>query len=155
MSPKQVVDAHAHLGGCCVFGVTTTEEDLIRRIDENEIDITIVQPFPGNEEPKKAHDEIATLCAKYPGRFVGLASLSPHGDHEFYRREVERCVNELHFVGLKLHTFGHAVNPLSEDGDLVFRTGYELGIPVMVHTGLCVPFALPALCIPAARTYRA
>ena len=154
MSPKQVVvDAHAHLGGCCVFGVTTTEEDLIRRIDENEIDITIVQPFPGNEEPKKAHDEIATLCAKYPGRFVGLASLSPHGDHEFYRREVERCVNELHFVGLKLHTFGHAVNPLSEDGDLVFRTGYELGIPVMVHTGPGVPFALPALCIPAARTY--
>jgi uncharacterized protein len=154
MSPKQVVvDAHAHLGGCCVFGVTTTEEDLIRRIDENEIDITIVQPFPGNKEPRKAHDEIAALCAKHPGRFVGLASLSPHGDHELYRREVERCVNDLHFVGLKLHTIGHAVNPLSEDGNLVFRTGYELGIPVMVHTGPGVPFALPALCIPAARTY--
>jgi predicted TIM-barrel fold metal-dependent hydrolase len=150
---RVVVDAHAHLGGCCVFGVTTTEDDLVRRIEENEIDLTIVQPYPGNKEPGKCHDQIAELCAKYPGRFVGLASLSPHGDQEFYRREVERCVRDLHFVGLKLHTIGHGVNPMSEDGDLVFRTGYELGIPVMVHTGPGIPFALPALCIPAARSY--
>ncbi len=26
----KTVDAHAHLGGCCVFGITTTEEELIR-----------------------------------------------------------------------------------------------------------------------------
>jgi predicted TIM-barrel fold metal-dependent hydrolase len=45
------------------------------------------------------------------------------------------------------------VNPLSADGDFVFATGHDLGIPVMVHTGPGVPFALPALCIPAARKY--
>jgi predicted TIM-barrel fold metal-dependent hydrolase len=148
-----VVDAHAHLGGCCVFGITTTEDELVRRIDENEVDITIVQPYPGNKEPRKAHDQIAELCSKYPRRFRGMASLSPHGDQDFYRREVERCVRELHFVGLKLHTIGHGVNPMSEDGDLVFKTGHEFGIPVMVHTGPGIPFALPALCIPAARKY--
>ena len=149
----KVVDAHAHLGGCCVFGITTTEEELVRRIEESEIDVTIVQPYPGNKEPVRAHDQIAELCAKYPGRFLGLASLSPHGDHKAYRREVERCVKELNFVGLKLHTIGHGVNPLSEDGDFVFSTGHDLGIPVMVHTGPGVPFALPALCIPAAQKY--
>jgi uncharacterized protein len=149
----KVVDAHAHLGGCCVFGITTTEEELVRRIEESAIDVTIVQPFPGSQEPVRAHDQIAELCAKYPGRFLGLASLSPHGDHKAYRREVERCVKELNFVGLKLHTIGHGVNPLSEDGDFVFSTGHDLGIPVMVHTGPGVPFALPALCIPAAHKY--
>ncbi|MGA8100630.1 MAG: amidohydrolase family protein, partial [Candidatus Acidiferrales bacterium] len=113
----RVVDAHAHLGGCCVFGITTTEEDLMRRIEESEIDVTIVQPYPGNKQPIKAHDQIAELCAKYPGRFLGLASLSPHGDHDSYTREVERCVRDLKFVGLKLHTIGHGVSPLSEDGD--------------------------------------
>jgi uncharacterized protein len=54
---------------------------------------------------------------------------------------------------LKLHTIGHGVNPLSQDGDFVFSTGHDLGIPVMVHTGPGVPFALPALCIPAAQKY--
>ena len=34
-----------------------------------------------------------------------------------------------------------------------FATGHELEIPVMVHTGPGVPFALPSLCIPAARKY--
>jgi predicted TIM-barrel fold metal-dependent hydrolase len=48
---------------------------------------------------------------------------------------VERCVKELKFVGVKLHTIGHGVNPLTEDGDLVFATAFELGIPAMVHTG--------------------
>jgi predicted TIM-barrel fold metal-dependent hydrolase len=93
------------------------------------------------------------MCQRNPGRFYGLASLSPHGDHDAYRREVERCVKDLHFVGVKLHTIGHGVNPLSADGDFVFATGHDLGIPVMVHTGPGVPFALPALCIPAARKY--
>jgi len=149
----KVVDAHAHLGKCCVFDLSTTEEDLIHRMDESGVDATIVQPYPGAKEAAKEHDRIADMCQRRPGRFYGLASLSPHGDHDAYRREVERCVNELHFVGLKLHTIGHGVNPLSEDGDFVFATGHDLGIPVMVHTGPGVPFALPALCIPAARKY--
>jgi uncharacterized protein len=149
----KVVDAHAHFGECCVCGLTSTEEALLRRMDESGIDATIVQPYPGAKDAAKQHDRIARLCDKHPGRFFGLASLSPHGDRDAYRREVERCVKDLKFVGLKLHTIGHGVNPLTEDGDFVFATGYELGIPVMVHTGPGVPFALPSLCIPAARKY--
>jgi uncharacterized protein len=149
----KVIDAHAHLGECCVFGLLSTEEELIRRMDECGVDATIVQPYPGAKEAAKVHDKIAEMCAKHSGRFFGLASVSPHGDHDAYRLEVERCIKELHFVGVKLHTIGHAVNPLSEDGDLVFATAHDLGIPVMVHTGPGVPFALPALCIPAAQKY--
>ena len=149
----KMVDTHAHLGKCCVFDLATTEQDLLRRMDESGVDATIVQPYPGAEDAARQHDLIADMCQRNPGRFYGLASLSPHGDHDAYRREVERCVKDLHFVGLKLHTIGHGVNPLSADGDFVFATGHDLGIPVMVHTGPGVPFALPALCIPAARKY--
>ncbi|HTV55688.1 MAG TPA: amidohydrolase family protein [Terriglobia bacterium] len=149
----RVVDAHAHLGECCVFGLVSTEEELVRRMDESEIDATILQPYPGAKDAAKTHDQIAELCVKYPGRFFGLASISPHGSHDAYRREVERCVQELNFVGVKLHTIGHGVNPLSEDGDLVFATAHDLGIPAMVHTGPGIPFALPSLCIPAAQKY--
>ncbi|HEX4230269.1 MAG TPA: amidohydrolase family protein [Bryobacteraceae bacterium] len=150
---SKIVDTHAHLGECCVFGLYSTEEELIRRMDECGVDITIVQPYPGAKEAAKTHDSIAELCAKYPGRFFGLASATPHGDHDAYRREIERCVRDLNFVGVKLHTIGHGVNPLSEDGDFVFSTAHDLGIPAMVHTGAGVPFALPSLCIPAAQKY--
>lgn len=150
---SKVIDTHAHLGECCVFGLYSTEEDMLRRMDENGVDATIVQPYPGAKDYLKRHDEIADLCARHPGRFFGLASLTPHQDHDHYKREVERCVNDLKFVGVKLHTIGHGVNPLSEDGDLVFATAYELGIPAMVHTGAGIPFSLPALCMPAAKKY--
>lgn len=150
---NKVIDTHAHLGECCVFGLVSTEEDMMRRMDECKVDATIVQPYPGAKRAAEVHDRIAALCAKHPGRFFGLASLTPHGNRDAYRREVERCAKDLHFVGLKLHTIGHGVNPLSEDGDLVFKTAHELGIPAMVHTGPGIPFALPALCIPAAQKY--
>lgn len=149
----KVIDAHAHLGECCVFGLYSTEEEMLRRMDENGVDATIVQPYPGAKNYVRRHDEIAELCAKHPGRFFGLASLTPHQDHDKYQREVERCVKELKFVGVKLHTIGHGVNPLTEDGDLVFATAFRLGIPAMVHTGAGIPFSLPALCMPAARKY--
>lgn len=150
---SRIIDAHAHLGKCCVFDLVNTEQELLRRMDECEIDATIVQPYPGAPDAEETHDRIAEMCAKHPGRFFGLASVSPHGNHDAYRREVERCIRDLNFVGVKLHTIGHAVNPLSEDGDFVFSTAHDLGIPAMVHTGPGVPFALPSLCIPAAQKY--
>src|SRR5690348_9008800 len=68
-------DPHAHLGECCVFGLMCTEEDMMRRMEENGVDATIVQPYPGAKDFLKRHDEIAALCEKHPGRFFGLASL--------------------------------------------------------------------------------
>ena len=44
--PK-VIDTHAHLGECCVFGLYSTEEEMIRRMDGCGVDATIVQPYPG------------------------------------------------------------------------------------------------------------
>jgi predicted TIM-barrel fold metal-dependent hydrolase len=149
----KVIDTHAHLGECCVFGLYATEEDIVRRMNENGVDATIIQPYPGAKDYYRRHNEIAELCAKYPGRFFGLASLSPHSGRDKYQREIERCIKELKFVALKLHTIGHGVNPLTEDGQLAFETAYEFGIPAMVHTGAGIPFSLPALCIPAARKF--
>ena len=60
---------------------------------------------------------------------------------------------EIKIISVKLHTIGHGVNPLTDDGDLVFATAQALGIPCMVHTGAGIPFSLPALCIPAANKY--
>ena len=148
-----IVDAHMHLGSCRVFDLDVTEDALLANLDRNGVDAAIVQPFPGAPDPRAVHDRIANLAAKHPGRVYGLASLSPHRDQDEYHREVERCVRDLGFVAVKLHTIGHAVNPLHRDGQLVFETASALDIPIMVHTGPGVPFALPSLVLPMARKY--
>jgi predicted TIM-barrel fold metal-dependent hydrolase len=142
-----------HLGECRVFGINISEEELLRGLDQNGIEKVIVQPFPGCEDFRATHDRIANFATKHPGRVYGLCSLSPHRNREEYYAEVERCVKQLDFVGVKLHTIGHAVLPLTEDGMRVFEVGSELKIPVMVHTGMGLPFAQPSLCLPAARKF--
>ena len=53
---------------------------MLRRMDESGVAVTIVQ----------RHDEIANLCARYPGRFFGLASVSPHIGEGKYEPEIEK-----------------------------------------------------------------
>lgn len=149
----RIVDAHSHLGACRIFDLKVEAEELVGVMEAAGITAAIVQPFPGAPDPAKVHDEIAELAIQHPGRIFGLVSFNPHRDPEEYFREAERCVKELGFVGLKLHTIGHAVNPLSRDGGTVFQAARELEVPVMVHSGPGAPFALPAHLLPRAREF--
>ena len=148
-----IVDAHFHLGTCRVFDADVDEDRLLATQDAHGIGVSIVQPYPGAPDAAAAHDRIAALARSTAGRVVGLASLSPHVDADAYFAEVSRCVRELGFVGVKLHTIGHAVNPRGRDAEKVFETARQLDIPVMVHTGPGVPFADPAQVVPRLRQF--
>ncbi|MBI3076700.1 MAG: amidohydrolase family protein [Deltaproteobacteria bacterium] len=148
-----LIDAHMHLGECRVFDLNITEQALMECLDRNGVDAAIVQPFPGAPDAARVHDRIAALAARHPKRIFGLASVNPHQAPDTYEREVRRCVEELGFVGVKLHTLGHAVSPLAADAQKVFEAARALHIPVMIHTGIGVPFAAPALAILRAREY--
>lgn len=147
-----IIDSHFHLGSCRVFDADFGEADVNTAMEENGVDRMILQPYPGAPDPVAVHDRIAAM-ARTSERIFGLASLSPHMDHAAYHAEVSRCVKELGFVGVKLHTLGHAVNPRSRDGEVVFSTAKELGVCVMVHTGAGVPFADPAQVASRARQF--
>jgi predicted TIM-barrel fold metal-dependent hydrolase len=148
----EIIDAHAHLGKCNIFDLDVTFENLLNAMDANEVKTSLVQPFPGCEDPRKVHDRIAELSTQYPGRFYGIASINPHLGSECLK-EIRRCVQELGFLGVKLHTIGHAVMPNSSDAVKLAELAAELGVPMLVHTGTGIPFALPSLCIPAARKF--
>src|SRR5690554_5304335 len=67
-----------------------------------------VQAIPGVaravEIARKANDALAEECAKRPDRFRAFAAL-PLQDPEAASRELERCVNELGFVGALVNGF--------------------------------------------------
>jgi len=150
-----IIDAHTHLGCDYVFEEDFSLEDLLTNIDKNRVDVSIVQP--GTVLDLKTvieqHNAIADLSKKMPGRVFGMANPNPHLPRNEYSKEMERCVNELGFVGVKLHPFAHAVNPNKSTGRKVFEIALDLGITVMVHTGSGIPWSLPSALIPIARDF--
>jgi predicted TIM-barrel fold metal-dependent hydrolase len=140
-----IVDVHQHLGIDDIYDRVITEDELIREADAAGVDTMIVQPACTQfiEKARGMHDRIAELARAVPGRVYGMACVNPHYGRDIYFEEIKRCVKELNFVGIKLHTLVHACLPNSKDGRLVFETAAELNVPVMVHTGKGLPFSKP------------
>lgn len=152
-----ILDAHAHLGHDAVFDDDATEEELLYWHRRCGVSGAVIQPFverPYLEDTAAAHNRVAGLCAQFPGRFFGMASINPHLRPQDYDREAARCVRELGFVGIKLTPVAHAAHPSSRDGRHVFEVAAALGVPVMVHTGAGIPFADPAAVEGAAADFR-
>lgn len=150
-----IIDVHTHVGYDYVFEEDFSIKELLTNMEKNKIDVSIVQP--GTVLDLKTvimhHNVIADLSKRMPGRIFGMANPNPHLSRNDYRKEMERCVNDLGFVGVKLHPFAHAVNPNQSNGRKVFQVASDLGIPVMVHTGSGIPWALPSALIPIAKDF--
>lgn len=149
-----IIDAHCHLGRSLVSGVEIDEGTLLRTMDEHGIGAAMVMPQPGQGlEVAPVHDRIAHLAAAEPGRIFGMVNLSPRLDEDSYRAEVERCVRGLGFRAIKLDPSVSALPINHPRCEIVFATARDLGVPVIIHTGMGVPNALPALAIPPALRY--
>lgn len=144
-----VFDAHTHLGKSLVSGKVISEDGLLAVCEQHGVDGALVFPFPIVADYRQAHDLVADFCARHPG-FVGGACLNPLVGEETYVAEVERCMRDLGFVANKFHPMCYSMSPLYEAAKIAFTTASSLGVPVVVHTGRGVPFALPSLCIPRA-----
>lgn len=147
-----IIDVHAHLGWDDVFDEDFPLQELLDKHQHFGVTKTIVQPASCHdlESVQKQHNAIAELSRRYPGQFYGMANPNPHLRDAVYEAEIRRCVEELGFAGIKIHTFAHAVHPNGRNGRKVFKLAAELDVPVMVHTGSGMPFANPSLLIPAA-----
>lgn len=150
-----IIDSHLHYGYSNIFGTGVSEDKLISTMESNNVDVSIAQPLPvmTAEEAKKMHFDIYKLTQKYPKKIFGIASINPHLPKKEVTAEIEKCIKEYGFVGIKCHTLGHAVNPLSESGDLLFSLANRLEVPINVHSGNGMVFASPSLNIPKARQY--
>jgi predicted TIM-barrel fold metal-dependent hydrolase len=122
-----VLDCHAHAG--TATGMTdpwtcfADPEAILRRNREAGIDQSVL--FPINHDTfEEANREIAQICRRFPGKFIGYAKHDPNTEKGRIRSMLFHECRELGLRGLKLH-----VHPGPEVLDAVA----ELGIPILYH----------------------
>ncbi len=149
-----IIDAHCHLGRSLVSGVEIGEEALLATMAAHGVGVAMVMPQPHQGlDVAPIHDRIARFAAAEPGRIFGMVNLSPRLEEGEYRGEVERCVRGLGFRAIKLDPSVSALPINHPRCEIVFATARALGVPVLIHTGMGIPNALPALAIPPALRY--
>jgi predicted TIM-barrel fold metal-dependent hydrolase len=92
------------------------------------------EPDVGAEVARASNDALAAAIARHPGRFVGLAALCPDPERpEEAADELERCVTELGFRGVRLNS--HVRDTFLDDARYrpIFARAARLGVPVNVH----------------------
>ena len=149
----RIIDSHCHYGRSKLSELNVTEADLLGAMNTHGVDLGLVMPHAVSDDPVAEHDRVADLCRRNPGRCRGIVNLSPVQDEAAYRREVTRCVRDLGFVAIKLNPMQHLTSPMMTNANKVFDAAADLGVPVIVHTGLGAPWAMPSLCIPQARRH--
>ena len=131
---------------------------------ERDTDITLFSPTAGGMAHHYGDEETSAVwtrlvndlvdrCVKlFPEHFVGVCQLpqSPGVDPARSIEELERCVNELGFVGANLNpdpTDGYWTGPAITDRSFypLYERLVELEVPVMIHVSMtCNPVFLPA-----------
>ena len=128
------------------------QRNQLRLMDERGADLTIFSPRAsfmahhlGDFEVSSAwaricNDLIHRVVGLFPDRFAGAAMLpqSPGVDPRTCLPELERCVNELGFVGINLNpdpSGGHWTSPPLHDRHWypLYERMVELEIPAMIH----------------------
>ncbi len=137
----------------------TIEKNQLKLLRERGADMTIFSPRAstmgphiGDESVSKAwarasNTLIARVCEMYPETFVGVCMLpqSPKADMQGSIEELERCVNELGFIGCNLNPDpggGHFTHPPLTDRFWYpfYEKMVELDVPAMIHvSGSCNP----------------
>jgi predicted TIM-barrel fold metal-dependent hydrolase len=122
-----VVDAHCHAGtGEGMSAPWTTRADVevtLRHMAEAGIDRTVIFPI-NNREYEQPNQEIAAICRRYPGKFIGFAKHDPQTEAGRIGAMLRREVEELGLAGLKLHRL-----PTRE----VLNAAADLRIPILYH----------------------
>lgn len=78
------------------------------------------------------NDHIASVVAKFPQRFVGLGSI-PMQDASLAVKELERCVQELGFVGIQIGTNINDINLSEPQFDPIWEAAERLNACIFVH----------------------
>jgi hypothetical protein len=122
-----VLDCHVHAGHAPeLTDPWTTIADpaaILKRMDQAGVDQACIFPINEPHSYAGANQEIADICKRYPGRFIGFCRHTATTEKGIREMMLHEC-RDLGLRGLKLHDI-----PNTE----IMETAAELGIPVLYH----------------------
>lgn len=123
-----IIDAHNHAG--IRHGAAQTGDDLVKKLDQTGVNKAVIFPFVEGNYSNDVMDEYAK---QHPDRLIPYCAVNPW-DKEEALQEIERCVKELNFKGLKLHPTIHGYH-LADHVllDPIFDLVEDLEIPIICH----------------------
>lgn len=111
-----------------------TKDGIVRLLDDNGVDYAVAL---AEMNPRCSgtitNGELAEFC-RGVDRLLPFADVNPHMTAD-PARELERCVKELGFRGVKLYPVYQLFHANDQRLYPLYEKAQELGVPVMVHTG--------------------
>jgi len=111
-------------------------ETFLLQMDVAGIERSVLLPVDckrARKDPVGTNEQIAELCAMSP-RFIGFASVDPQV--KTAARDLARAVKGLGLQGLKLDPALQDFDSGSKNALAVYEAAEDLGIPVLLHTGM-------------------
>lgn len=128
-----IIDAHTHLGNYPMFNVKLTADEMIKIMDEFQIQRSVVFS-PLNDLTLKA-------VKRYPERLTGFIWVNPHeGDKAVH--SVTLAIKEWNFRGIKLHPLIDSYLPDQPIVYPIMDEARKYKVPVIFHCGH-PPWSLP------------
>ncbi len=93
--------------------------------------LPIMGGHPTHEDVVKCNDTLYEAMKRYPGIMKGMAFINPGYIRESLD-EIDRCVNELGMIGVKLYNHYYISDPIVRD---LIEKCIELDIPILEHAG--------------------
>ena len=114
---------------------------MVRQMDAANIEKAIIMAVDTSasdhwafQNVQLTNDDVAGFIKKYPDRFIGFGSVDPRREDAV--DEVERCMKELGFKGMKFHPAAVSLYPNDEKYFYpIYEKCVELGVPVQSHCG--------------------
>lgn len=146
-----VIDAHCHAGhglrSPAHWATYADPEIILRHMAEAGIDRSIIFPLD-NQEYEKANEEIAEICRRHPGKFVGFARHDPQTEGDRIPALLAREVKELGLKGLKVskHPTRGVLEAVSALGiPLIYQAQRMVNVNMMAQEFPNTPFIVAHL----------
>jgi hypothetical protein len=116
-------------------------EFTLSAMDQAGVNKGLICAWWGPQGALISNEEVASIVAEYPDRFVGIASVNLYNPMDAIR-ELRHCVKVMGFKGLRLVQWYWGLPPTDRRYYPAFAECVELGVPVCLqvgHTGPLCP----------------
>jgi predicted TIM-barrel fold metal-dependent hydrolase len=128
----EVIDALSFIGDTLYW--KQSAEELIERMDKNNIQKSIATPPPPGPDYSKSNEVVYQAVQEFPERIIGFYRINPH-----YRdkalTEAEDAVQDWGFKGFKMDPTNEAFSLTPKAVEGAMELARKLEVPVYFHTG--------------------